>query len=299
MTQPSDDEQALLAACVAATDTAIAVVDAGGADLPLVYVNAAFERVTGYGTTDASGGGGRFLGGTRDPESTDAVLRALRAGRPAHARLLTARPDGSTYWNEVHATPVRDDSGNVTHFISVQQDNTEQVAAETRSAYAATHDSLTGLANRAHFAEHLERELARARRDGRSLAVLFLDVDDLKAANDSYGHAVGDALLIEVAHRLGTRLRGQDMAARHGGDEFLAMLVDLPGDGADGAGVVADELGRALAGNLEIDGSEHRLSISIGIALFPRDAGTAAALVAHADAAMYRAKAGPATGGVP
>jgi PAS domain S-box-containing protein len=220
-----------------------------------------FERVTGYSAAEAIGRSGRFLQAPDNPHAAAEAMRGtLRDGRTAHTRLLNHRPDGSTWWNDLRVTPVREATGEVTHFVGVQHDITDQVAAEERSAHAATHDSLTGLANRAHFAEQLDREMAGARRDRRSLAVLFLDIDRLKDTNDAHGHAVGDALLTETARRLRTRLRGEDLAARHGGDEFLVLLVDLPDDGYSAAAFVAD------------------------------DAGTSPELIAHADAAMYREK---------
>lgn len=284
------DLAALLVACVAATDTPIAVTGAGD-DFPLIYVNAAFEKTTGYPAAQVLGRSGWFLHGPDTSQHTARALAdALRSGRAGRARLLAYRPDGSTWWNDLHVSPVRDTTGAVTHFIGVQHDITDQVAAEQAAAHAATHDPLTGLANRVHFAQQLDRELARAARARRSVAVLFCDVDHLKATNDIHGHAIGDALLVEAAHRLRARLRGQDLAARHGGDEFLALLGDLPGDGSSAAASVVADLARAMAAPFQVEGTAHRMSVSIGMALFPRDGQTADELIAHADAAMYREK---------
>lgn len=283
---------ALLAACVAATDMPIAVADATREDFPLVYVNPAYERVTGFLATESLGRPGRFLPpAARRHPAAEAMRERLRAGFPAHARVLSKRPDGSTWWNEVHVTPVRDAAGVVTHLVGVQQDVSDRVAAEERSTYAVTHDSLTGLANRPHFVHELDRELARARRDRVALAVLFLDIDRFKATNDTHGHAVGDALLAATARRLQGRLRGQDLAARYGGDEFVVLLPDLPlADAYRAASVVVEDLRRALVASVEVEGTGHRISISIGVSIFPRDSLTAGELVAAADAAMYAEK---------
>lgn len=290
-TGPPPDLSALLAACVAATDTPIAVADAAGAGFPLVYVNPAFERVSGYRAAEAIGVPDRFVQGADIHQGAAEAMRAALLDRgPAHARLLNRRPDGSSWWNDVSISPVRDDAGTLTHFVGVQHDVSDQVAAEERSAHAATHDWLTGLANRGHFAAQLDRELARARRDHRSLAVLFLDIDRLKAINDAHGHAAGDALLTETARRLSARLRGVDLVARYGGDEFLVLLVDLPDDGATQAALVVDDLTDAVEHELDVGGTTHQVSVSIGVSLYPRDAVTASDLIAHADAAMYRAK---------
>ena len=286
--EPPPELRDVLAACVAATDVPIVVADATPDDFPIVYVNAAFERASGLTATEAVGRSGWILAGTLRRHPAAGVMRErLLAGHPAHARVLTERPDGSTWWNDVEVTPVRDASGAVTHFVGVQHDITEHVAAEERSAYAVTHDSLTGLANRAHFVHQLDRELARARREEGALAVLFLDIDRFKETNDRHGHAVGDALLVETARRLQGRLRGQDLAARYGGDEFVVLLSDLQPDADRAVGVVVDDLRQAVSAEVDVHGTRHSISVSMGVGVFPRDAATTAGLVAAADAAMY------------
>lgn len=290
---PEDDLTAVLVACVAATDVAIVIADGRDPANPLVSVNPAFEAMTGYRAADVLGRNARFLQGPATSRRTVSALgAALAAGRPARGRLLNHRADGTSWWNEMHISPVHDVAGVLTHWIGVQHDVTEQVAVEQRSAHAATHDQLTGLVNRAQFTAELEREIARADRDRRSLAVLFCDLDGFKAVNDTHGHAVGDSLLVQVAHRLRSRLREEDLAARLGGDEFLALLVDLPGDGAKAARTVVADLRRVLAAPFHLAGTGHTIRSSIGTALYPRDAGGATELVAAADAAVYGDKPG-------
>jgi diguanylate cyclase (GGDEF)-like protein len=172
----------------------------------------------------------------------------------------------------------------------VQHDVTTEVRAQQEAARVATRDPLTGLMNRTSFADELTRELARAQRTGAAVAVLFLDVDDFKAVNDTHGHLVGDGYLIHVAECLRQRLRGQDAAARAGGDEFIALLGDLPGDGSQGAAHVVADLQRALTGPFTVDGATHTTRVSIGTALYPRDGHTVRELLAAADADMYRHK---------
>jgi diguanylate cyclase (GGDEF)-like protein len=156
----------------------------------------------------------------------------------------------------------------------------------------ALHDALTGLPNRALLAEHLNVALARARRAGRSLAVAYIDLDDFKLVNDNLGHAAGDRLLVEVAERLGGCLRDTDVLARHGGDEFLLLLADL--DDADTARKAAvatfDRIRAALDEPFRLDGAELAIGVSMGVSVFPEDAGDAETLHRHADASMYRAK---------
>jgi diguanylate cyclase (GGDEF)-like protein/PAS domain S-box-containing protein len=283
---------ALLADGMRATDTAITLVDATDPDCPLVYVNTAFQTLTGYPGDQLLGRNSRFLHGpATSADAAGQLDQALRTGQPAHVRLLNYRADGTTWWNDLHLSPVRDSSGALTHVLGIGHDVTEQVAAEQEAAHAARHDPLTGLATRLAFIDQLERDLARAGRDHRAVAVLFLDIDDFKAVNDTGGHASGDAVLVEVADRLRNRLRGEDLAARHGGDEFLVLLVDLPGDGTTAAEAVLTELGRALAEPLHLPGTQDRVRVSLGLSVFPRDGKTSDELIAAADRDMYRHKA--------
>lgn len=171
-------------------------------------------------------------------------------------------------------------------------DITERRRHVQEITHLAYHDSLTGLPNRALLEEHLELALARSRRQGTAVALLYLDLDGFKLVNDSLGHAAGDELLRAVTARLSERLRGSDLLARQGGDEFLLLLSDLErGDADQAARRVADGLLRSLASPFVVSGAEFHIGASVGISLCPRDAPTADELLRHADAAMYQAKA--------
>lgn len=166
---------------------------------------------------------------------------------------------------------------------------TEQVTA---SRHAALHDSLTGLANRALFEDRLEHGLAQAQRYGRNLAVLFIDLDNFKHINDSKGHDVGDAVLRIIAGRLKENTRTDDTLSRHGGDEFLYLLMENR-DEQDVASIARKIVNTVQAPcKVTMRDLEFSLTVtaSIGIALFPKDGTTAKVLVKNADAAMYRAK---------
>ncbi|MDA8109808.1 MAG: GGDEF domain-containing protein [Betaproteobacteria bacterium] len=164
-------------------------------------------------------------------------------------------------------------------------------AAHAHTANRARQDALTGVPNRQCFTEHFSQALARTQRTGRALALLLLDLDGFKAVNDALGHAAGDALLQEIASRLGRRLRRSDMLARMGGDEF-AILLEPVGERVDAASV-AEELVRAVAGLEAIGEASMSVGASIGIVLVDaasaRSAG-ADELVKRADRAMYEAK---------
>ncbi|MBX5441675.1 MAG: EAL domain-containing protein [Solirubrobacteraceae bacterium] len=192
-----------------------------------------------------------------------------------------------------HHTLVRDDAGRVTATMSSGIDVTERRRAEEQIAHLAYHDPLTGLPNRALLREHLHLALARARRNGTAVALLYLDLDDFKLVNDSLGHAAGDELLCRVAAELKRRTRASDLLVRQGGDEFLVLLSDLPREDAESAArAAAVSLRGALTDPFRIAGAEFHVGTSIGISLYPRDAEDAEALLKHADAAMYQAKSG-------
>jgi diguanylate cyclase (GGDEF)-like protein/PAS domain S-box-containing protein len=217
------------------------------------------------------------------PELVAAIDRAL-AGAPASTRLEI----GGRLWN-TEVRPVRERDGSVSGAIGVSLDVTEQVAAERELVRLALHDPLTGLPNRGLALDRLHQALTR--RGRRDVAVLFLDVDELKRVNDALGHATGDALLRVHADRLRAMVRGADTVARYAGDEFLVVAEDLAsGDEAD---ELADRLLAGIAVPVRLGGTEVVPSVSIGVAVAPAEhVGDVGAdeLLRDADAAMYQAK---------
>jgi diguanylate cyclase (GGDEF)-like protein/PAS domain S-box-containing protein len=165
------------------------------------------------------------------------------------------------------------------------RDVTEQVALQKRLAHQAFHDPLTDLANRTLFRDRVEHALDRRGRVEKSIAVLFLDIDNFKTINDSLGHSVGDELLVEVADRLRRCTRTGDTVARLGGDEFAVLLED-----PDSAEVVAERIRETLGARFEIDGKELFITASVGISVSQLSQGAADELLRNADAAMYVAK---------
>lgn len=172
----------------------------------------------------------------------------------------------------------------------------EKVRARTRELteltrqleHQAYHDTLTGLSNRVTFDDHLRLAASQAKREGRRIAVMFLDLDRFKIINDTLGHAVGDKLLIQVAQRLKACLRSSDTLARLGGDEF-AVLLPQPRQETD-ASEVAMKITAAIAEPIQVDGYSLHVTASIGVSLFPEDGSRAETIVKNADTAMYRSK---------
>jgi diguanylate cyclase (GGDEF)-like protein/PAS domain S-box-containing protein len=189
-----------------------------------------------------------------------------------------------------HHTVLHDADGAVVGTLSSGEDVTERHRAEQQITYLAYHDALTGLANRTLLEEHLKLALARSRRTGAGVALLQLDLDNFKLVNDSLGHRAGDELIRRLAARLQETVRTTDLLARTGGDGFLLLLADLHEEPAGVAERVATQIVDCLAEPFMVAGAEFQVSASIGIALAPRDARDAEALLAHADSAMYQAK---------
>ncbi len=159
---------------------------------------------------------------------------------------------------------------------------------QEETSHAALHDSLTGLPNRALFNDRLEHGLVQATRHGWTLAVMFMDLDNFKTINDSYGHDVGDAVLRTVAERLEENTRGDDTVSRHGGDEFLYLLLGMKNE--QDARIIAEKIIQAVQIPCKLSVGDLIITPSIGISIFPKDGTTAESLTKSADAAMYQAK---------
>ncbi|MGY1640069.1 putative bifunctional diguanylate cyclase/phosphodiesterase [Geodermatophilus sp. SYSU D00703] len=213
--------------------------------------------------------------------------QALAAGGAVVDAELPCRRDGGQRWLGVRMVDLTTDpdvGGVVVHLTDI----TARKRAEEALTHQAFHDALTGLANRALFADRVEQTLRRRARGDVCAAVVFIDLDGFKAVNDTLGHQAGDALLREVADRLRSAVRAGDTVARLGGDEF-AVLVECTGDGVSEAGATAERVLAALARPMELSGQQVTISGSVGIAVAGADA-TGESLVRDADIAMYAAK---------
>jgi diguanylate cyclase (GGDEF)-like protein/PAS domain S-box-containing protein len=218
--------------------------------------------------------------------------RAFQTGVPQRDVVLRfERPDGEEVWVSISSHPlVREGESAPYAVVTAFSDITEARRAQEQIAFLAYHDSLTKLPNRALLDEHLALALARARRNGQAVALLYVDLDDFKAVNDSLGHGAGDELLRRIAVRLRGVVRTSDLLARQGGDEFLILLTDLDGDPRLSAEAVAKQVEAALLEPFSIADAEFEIGSSIGISIFPTDASDADTLLRHADAAMYEVK---------
>ena len=269
-----------------ATNEAITVTDTAAR---IVAVNAAFSTITGFAAGEALGATPRIhRSGRQDKDFYERMWHSLQTTGQWQGEIWNRRKNGETYpaWENISA--VRDADGTVSHYVSMLSDITALKQAEEQLRHMALHDVLTGLPNRRLLAENLEGALARAQRHGHRLALLFLDLDRFKLVNDTLGHAAGDELLGEVARRLRAAVRQEDLIARLGGDEFTVVLEEL--QHPDNAAHLARKLIEAVARPMQLCGRELTPSTSVGIAIYPDDARSAADLSKAADAAMYRAK---------
>jgi diguanylate cyclase (GGDEF)-like protein/PAS domain S-box-containing protein len=219
----------------------------------------------------------------------DAVLAQLE-GKPSvtNFEVCLRRRDGSPVWVLENVSLLKAEEGEAASLEGTLIDITDRKRAEEQIEHHAYHDALTGLPNRMLMSDHLTLALSQAHREGRRLAVLFLDLDHFKIVNDSLGHAVGDELLRAVAARLKDCVRGDDTVARVGGDEFVLLLHNV--SQAEDAAKVAEKILDSLKDPFLV--GEHRIytTTSIGISLYPNDGDDSVALLKNADSAMYRAK---------
>jgi len=205
-----------------------------------------------------------------------------------HVASTHQRADGSLLHCEWFNSALTDADGHVTSIMSLVEDVTARVAAESQLRWMATHDQLTGLRNRAAMEERAALALARVRRSGATVTLIVVDLDGFKPVNDRLGHAAGDRVLIEVARRLTTCVRSTDTVARVGGDEFVILLE--PGDCGEGVDTIVNRVFAALAPPIDVGNGSASVGASIGIAQHPPGPDSAADLLKCADAAMYEAK---------
>ncbi|MEO7497580.1 MAG: EAL domain-containing protein [Massilia sp.] len=270
-----------------ASSEGIVVMDSYG---KILTANAAFCRSTSYARHELEGTDPRSLLSERNNDELFETLRHSAASKGSwQGELWINRKESEPYpvWLVMNA--VRAPGGEITNYIASSLDISERKASEKQIQFLAHHDALTGLPNRFVCAERLKVSIQQARRTGKKVAVMFVDLDRFKNINDSLGHHVGDALLCSVSQRLASILREGDTVSRLGGDEFVIILAEVTSAEKVGK-FVEQRLMPALRAPHDIDGVELYISSSIGIALSPDDGDDIDNLMRHADTAMYQAK---------
>jgi diguanylate cyclase (GGDEF)-like protein/PAS domain S-box-containing protein len=260
-----------------------------GHDNHIEYVNPAFEQITGYALAEIKDRDPRFMRIEGcDTDEHRRIHDALARRESVRAVVRNRRKNGEVFWNDLRIDPVASLDGGVTHFVAVLSDITEARHYERRLHHLAHHDPLTGLANRTLLQERLKDAIDDALHNGTLGALAFLDLDNFKYINDTFGHDTGDAVLQAVADRLRDHVREDDTVARVGGDEFVLVLRDQPS--AALVGDLVERIRRSLAMPVQGAGKEIVTGGSIGVSLFPRDGDNVDRVMRAADAAMYHAK---------
>ena len=281
------------------TANSIVITDPDGR---IEWANAAFTRMTGYSLDEVIGRnpGNLVKSGRHDAAYYRKMWNTIKFEKQVwRGEFVNRRKDGALYEEEMTITPICDEDGNVEHFVAVRQDVSERKALEREVREQAFHDALTGLPNRRFLMDRLTQAIAVRRRHGDSAALMLLDMDKFKHLNDTHGHAMGDAMLIEVATRMKHCVRKVDMVARLGGDEFVVLLEDLdadPGRAREQAALVAEKIRVSLAQSyaLQTEGGGEPLlqesAASIGVVVFDEQSVAAGDVLRWADTAMYQAK---------
>lgn len=268
------------------TSEAVVVTDADGL---ILDINPAFTAITGYTFEEALGRPMSILSsGRHGPDFYNAMWRSLHETGKWSGDIRNRRKDGSEYVERLTIDTSYNENGTVNCHIGLFSDVTAERNKEETIWRQAHYDHLTGLPNRKMFHEALEQAMETAQRNGRSMALIYLDLDFFKEVNDSLGHDVGDELLQEVARRLRRAVREHDLVARLGGDEFTLILKN-----ADMLKNVEDVCRRVLKAVAEpYMFGEHAITVSasLGVTIYPRDAGSVTELLQNADLAMYAAK---------
>lgn len=254
------------------------------------FLNPAWEEITGFPVQESLGQGYIAFVHPEDREGSEREFHQLMAGRQrvarSEVRYLTRRNDFR--WFEVNVRTTKDENGRIVGCAGTLRDITDQREAERKMRHLAHYDPVTDLPNRILALDRLDQLLKASHRSKEQVAVLFLDLDHFKKANDTLGHEAGDQLLREAAQRLLADVREQDTVARFGGDEFLILIGGLEHVAATVP--VAEKLLKSFRDPFHIQGREFMLTASLGIAIAPDDGTTPQDLLRNADIAMYQSK---------
>jgi diguanylate cyclase (GGDEF)-like protein/PAS domain S-box-containing protein len=265
----------------------IVITDARG---NIVDVNAAFTRITSYTRDEVLGRNpGILSSGRQDKEFFAAFWRGLTEKGHWYGEIWNRRKSGEVYVEMLRISALYDSNGKVTEYVGLFSDITAMKEHEKQLEHFAHYDALTNLPNRLLLADRMQQGMVQSLRRAQSLAVVFLDLDGFKEINDAHSHAVGDKLLISLSSRMKAVLREGDTFARIGGDEFVALLIDI-----DSTAECQPTLSRLLAAVAEPVRVDHlllRVTASLGVTFYPQgDSIEADQLLRQADQAMYQAK---------
>ena len=282
----AEEKLKLASKVVENTAEAILITDA---NTRIVDVNAAFIRMTGYTKEEVAGQNLQILKSDRQDDAFyDKLWTEVKNTGWWSGEIWDRRKNGEEFPKWLSISAVNDERGQVANYVAIFTDISKAKEAEAQLRQLAHFDTLTGLPNRALFFDRLQKEIDRAKRYNRIMAVLFIDLDRFKNVNDTLGHSAGDALLRTISERLVKCTRKPDTVARLGGDEFTVILTEVPETGYVEA--ITQRVVAELSKAVTVLGNEVFVSASVGIALYPSDGEDGEALMKCADTAMYHAK---------
>lgn len=285
----SEMELKKLSLAVEHTGSSIMITDRQGI---IEYVNASFCDITGYSSSDVIGKTPSVVStGHTSTQTHRDLWNTILAGNDWRGETYNRTKSGSFYWSFMSISPINDEYGEITHFVSVSEDITEKKLAQNQLEKLALYDPLTGLANRRLFYDRLTQATAACSRSSEfELALIMLDLDKFKLINDTLGHDAGDELLKAVAERLQSCVRKTDTVARIGGDEFTILLLNVHDQKQ--VMMIASHILKAVSAPLDIANNQIKITCSLGISLFPQDGADSEDVMKNADLALYRAKNG-------
>ena len=282
----AEEELRQAAAVFENANDGVIITDAQGC---ILTINQAAQEITGYSQEEVLGKKpSTFKSERHTPSFYQAMWQSLNEVGQWRGEIWNRRKNGEIFPSWQSISSVRDNSGDVQHYVSIMSDISVVKESQERLQHLAHHDPLTNLPNRLLFNARLKHSLERAHRENCRVGVMFLDLDNFKPINDGLGHPVGDKVLQAVAERLAAQVREEDTVARISGDEFAVILEDI-NDSQDVEDVAAALLS-SFEVPLQIEGQKLHVTTSIGISLYPEDGKDENTLVKNADAAMYRAK---------
>ena len=268
------------------TDEGITITDKDGL---IVAVNHAFTTITGYAESEALGRNPKILqSGRHDPEFYQEMWQSLLEQGSWRGEIWNKHKSGQIYPQWLTISAAKNAHGTTTHYVAVFSDISSLKQTELALDYQAHHDPLTNLPNRKLLKDRMEHAILRAKRLEQKLAVLFIDLDRFKNVNDTLGHSVGDALLVEATQRMTSGLRASDTLARWGGDEFVLLIEEDVS--AESVKAVADRVLQTFRQPLKVDNHEIDITASIGATFYPDNALDIDTLLSQADMAMYQTK---------
>jgi diguanylate cyclase (GGDEF)-like protein/PAS domain S-box-containing protein len=264
----------------------VSIADAAGY---ITYVNDKFCAISGYDREELLGNNHKIVKSDEHPEEFFVDMwKTISSGHTWHGEIKNTNKTGNVYWVKTTIVPTLDDKGKPFQYVGILTEITTDKNNEEKLKRIAHYDVLTNLPNRVLLADRLNHAMVQCQRRNQSLAVAYMDLDGFKIVNDTYGHDLGDKLLVKLSRRMKEALREGDTLARIGGDEFIVVMVDLVK--IEDSVSVLERLLKATAEPVIVGETVMQVSVSIGVTLYPQDGADADQLIRHADEAMYVAK---------